>query len=322
MSVGQGQITTSTGTVVCTLSSDSAVQSENRANVTIYGTYGSVTGVIEGTTGPDANGTTAWQQLAALNRLTNAFSTGTLSPSDNSTTSWSVDCGGSSQMRFRATGYASGTANIYISAYRDPVSPLQCAVASGGTLPTTTITSTSANALAVGANGTTNPVFNVDASTTSVATGLNVKGAAAGSGVAIAAISSGTNEGLTLDAKGSGLIQIGSVSTGGANVRIPVATVAATGSNNISNAAAVAEGFTYVTGANNVASVKLPVASVGAQVTVVNDTYTATLNVYPQTNSAINNLAANAVYVLGNGGKRTFYAGTSTLWFSDPSTIV
>lgn len=75
------------------------------------------------------------------------------------------------------------------------------------------ITSGSANALAAGANGATNPAFNVDASTTSVATGLNVKGAAAASGVALAALSSGSNESLTLDAKGTGTVGINTVGT-------------------------------------------------------------------------------------------------------------
>lgn len=78
----------------------------------------------------------------------------------------------------------------------------------------TTIKSTSANALAVGANGTTNPVFNVDASTASVATGLDVKGAAAAAGVAVSVLSSGTNEALTIDAKGSGSVTINGTATG------------------------------------------------------------------------------------------------------------
>lgn len=79
---------------------------------------------------------------------------------------------------------------------------------------TSTITSTSANALTVGRQGATDPVLKIDASTSSVATGISVKGAAAAGGVAVAAISSGTNESLTVDAKGSGTITLGSVSTG------------------------------------------------------------------------------------------------------------
>lgn len=81
-----------------------------------------------------------------------------------------------------------------------------------------TITSTSANAIAVGANGTTNPVVQVDASTASVATGLKVTGAAAASGLALAAISSGTNENLTLDAKGTGTVTINGTATGAVNI--------------------------------------------------------------------------------------------------------
>src|SRR5581483_2513168 len=46
------------------------------------------------------------------------------------------------------------------------------------------------------------------------ATGLKVKSAAAGSGLALSVITSGTNEPLTLDAAGSGIVNIGSVSTG------------------------------------------------------------------------------------------------------------
>lgn len=78
----------------------------------------------------------------------------------------------------------------------------------------TSITSTSASALVVGRQGATDPVLKVVASTASVATGVSITGAAAAGGVAVAAISSGTNENLTLDAKGSGTITIGSVSTG------------------------------------------------------------------------------------------------------------
>lgn len=77
-----------------------------------------------------------------------------------------------------------------------------------------TVTSAAAAALSVGPNGATNPAFNVDASTASSATGLNVKSAAAAGGLAISVVSSGTNENLTVDAKGSGTITLGGTSTG------------------------------------------------------------------------------------------------------------
>jgi len=76
------------------------------------------------------------------------------------------------------------------------------------------ITTANANAFAVGPAVITNPTFNVDTSTASAVTGLNIKSAAAGSGFAISVLSSGTNEGLKLNAKGSGTIVIGNVSTG------------------------------------------------------------------------------------------------------------
>lgn len=76
------------------------------------------------------------------------------------------------------------------------------------------VTATSVNALAVGQAGTTNPTLNIDTSTASAATGINIKSAAAGSGVAESVISSGTNENLTIDAKGSGTVTINGTATG------------------------------------------------------------------------------------------------------------
>lgn len=84
-----------------------------------------------------------------------------------------------------------------------------------------TITSASANALAVGLNGTTNSAFSVDASTALQAAGLNIKGAATGGTVAVAAIDSGSNTNITLNAKGTGTIGIGSVSTGAVTITPP-----------------------------------------------------------------------------------------------------
>ena len=99
----------------------------------------------------------------------------------------------------------------------------------GGTVVATNITSASANALTVGPNGTTNPGFQVDASTGSSATGVKVKSAAAAGGVAVSAISSGTNESLTIDAKGSGTITLNWTATGVVNSPRVVNAVTATG---------------------------------------------------------------------------------------------
>lgn len=78
----------------------------------------------------------------------------------------------------------------------------------------TALTVADANAFSVGANSSTNPVLNVDSSAASVATGINIVGAAAGSRTVVSVTSSGTNEGLSIDAKGTGTIRLGPASTG------------------------------------------------------------------------------------------------------------
>lgn len=89
-----------------------------------------------------------------------------------------------------------------------------------GTSALNTIIATSANAtaLAVGPNGTTNPAFVVNANTASLASGLKVTGDVTGGTVNISAIDSGANTNLAINAKGTGTIAIGNVSTGGVTV--------------------------------------------------------------------------------------------------------
>lgn len=81
-----------------------------------------------------------------------------------------------------------------------------------------TAQTSNASAFAVGPNGATSPAFNVDTSTASSTTGLNVKSNASGGRISLSALSSGTNEIIEFDAKGSGGIVIGSHSSGGVNL--------------------------------------------------------------------------------------------------------
>lgn len=90
-----------------------------------------------------------------------------------------------------------------------------------------TVTSTSANALDVGANGATNPVLKVNANTGSVATGITIVGAAAASGVAVQVITSGTNEDLTIDAAAAGTVKIGTVAATALGLQVGSSTSAA-----------------------------------------------------------------------------------------------
>lgn len=80
------------------------------------------------------------------------------------------------------------------------------------------ITSTSANAFTVGRQGTTNPAFNVDASVASNVTGVSITGQVVTGGVNIGTLSSGTNETMFIDSKGSGTLRLNATATGPVNV--------------------------------------------------------------------------------------------------------
>lgn len=77
------------------------------------------------------------------------------------------------------------------------------------------ITSASASAFAVGPNGTTNPAFNVDASTASQVAGLNIRAAISGGTVSILTTDSGTNAGLSVNSKGNGTLALNNSGAGG-----------------------------------------------------------------------------------------------------------
>lgn len=78
----------------------------------------------------------------------------------------------------------------------------------------TTITSASSAALTIGLAGAANPALQVDASTASSATGVAIKSFAAGATATITALSTGTDEGLVVTAKGTANTDLGN-GTGG-----------------------------------------------------------------------------------------------------------
>lgn len=189
-----------------------------------------------------------------------------------------------------------------------------------------TVTSTSANALAVGANGTTNPVLKINANTASVATGLHITGAAAAAGLALAVISSGTNENLTLDAKGSGTITFGSVSTGNilfaraTTITSSSASAFAIGANGTTNpalqvdasAASVATGIS-ITGAAVASRAVLGVLSSGTDEGLsINAKGAGTIRLGPTSTGAIE-FSRNAVPTASDGAA----LGTTALMWAD-----
>lgn len=121
------------------------------------------------------------------------------------------------------------------------------------------ITSASATAFAVGLAGATNSAFLVDASTALQVAGLKVTGAVTGGTVAVVTTDSGAATNLTINAKGTGTIGIGTVSTGlitlGANVTVTagktltLTTVTVTGLTAASVATGTFPGVYTVTGA-------------------------------------------------------------------------
>lgn len=70
------------------------------------------------------------------------------------------------------------------------------------------LTGSGAADFAVGPNGNTNPVLRVVDNTASQADGISITGLAAGSGVTLAALSSGSNAPINLTPKGTGVVQI------------------------------------------------------------------------------------------------------------------
>lgn len=81
-----------------------------------------------------------------------------------------------------------------------------------------TQTSASATAFESGPNGSTNPVFRLVNNVSSAATGISITGRAAAGGADITVLSSGTNENLVINAKGSGVVLLNGTGTGAVNV--------------------------------------------------------------------------------------------------------
>jgi hypothetical protein len=98
--------------------------------------------------------------------------------------------------------------------------------------------------------------------------------------------------------------------------RIPTATVAATG-NSQGTAAGITTGFTLVTGADDTKGVILPVAAAGL-VCIIKVGDGADLKVYPNSDDAINGLAANAAMTVVDDVCFALIALDATTWYTLP----
>lgn len=193
---------------------------DNVITVQVGGTYTGVSGTIQVTADPPSVGSAAiWNNVDVLRVDTLALEQ---SPTwtDSTVRMWKCDGTNVAQVRVNLTagtltsGMSVRVQTSYVST--GALAGISYATSVGGNQAITgnvVITSASANALTAGLAGSTNPAFNVDASTASSITGLNIKSAATGNGVAVSALGS-TNEPLIVNAKGSGYISLGDTSTG------------------------------------------------------------------------------------------------------------
>lgn len=150
-----------------------------------------------------------------------------------------------------------------------------------------------AHALVSGPNSATNPTFNVDSSTGSSATGFNIKSAAAAAGLAVSVISSGTNESMTLDAKGTGAVGINTVGSTSGLVTL---------GNSTSKAGALVNGNLQVVGGNG--TLNITATTDGAQYNIFSANGTQQLAFYGS--------GGNTLNVAFLDGLVSFNAGTDT----------
>lgn len=171
------------------------------------------------------------------------------------------------------------------------------------------VSSTSSSAFTAGAGGGSNPALQVDASAGSAATGIKITAFAAGSGSAITTISSGTNENLAINAKGSGTIAIGNSSTGAVTI-----TPNTTHSGTTTLSAALTYGG--VTLSNSV-------TGTGSMALSAGPTFTGTVTTAALNGTAITastsisspiHLASGALTFQSNGGTTAGVISTGQLW--------
>lgn len=162
------------------------------------------------------NGGTVWIRRALTDEQSLASSAAP-SPTNNVISSYRFSCAGAKLVRAYCTAGTLTTCRLEITTGTSAEFGGERAVLNNAVTATgaTTVNVSSATALVVGPNGTTNPTLQVTTNTGSGATGWKMTNQAAASGANLAVISSGTNESGTIDAKGSGVLALGDTSTGG-----------------------------------------------------------------------------------------------------------
>ena len=170
-----------------------------------------------------------------------------------------------------------------------------------------TVTSSGSGALVVGANGATNPVLNIDASVSSVKTGLNIQGEAAGSGLQVSVISSQANESMQIDAAGTGNVQIGTLNAGETGLAVGSSTTVTTAVLNVTSSSANA----LTVGRQGATNPALKVSAVAG---------TSVTGLVITANSATNGLALSTGSSGGNESLTLDAKGTGTVGINTVGT--
>lgn len=184
-----------------TIASGASVSGTNTGdqNLSAYATLASptFTGTVSGITAamvgaPSGSGTSSGTNTGdqtnisgnAATVTTNANLTGPIASSGNATSITSQ----------------TGTGTTFVMQASPSLTTPNINVATGTGL---ILTGTSANIFSVGANGSTNPVVQIDASVSSQADGISIQGGAAGAGTIISSISSSATSSLKIQSKGT-----------------------------------------------------------------------------------------------------------------------
>ena len=182
--------------------------------------------------------------------------------------------------------------------------------------------SSSATAIAVGQNGSTNPALQVDASASGQATGWKATAKAAGSGAVLTVISSGTNENASVDAKGSGTLTLQPTATGniisGTLHQFPAGdTITAHAGGGQGSATALTKEINRITTVATAGdSVALPTSAPGLDIVVINTGANA-MQVFGAGTDTINGVAtATGVSQMPNSVV-LYSCATAGAWFTE-----
>jgi hypothetical protein len=185
-----------------------------------------------------------------------------------------------------ATSIANGTSNVDI-----PTSGGNVTTSVGGTSNILVVTTTGANI-----TGYANVTGNITSNNANIANGVY--------------IGSGTGGNIT----GANLINANYVSTSLYTLYSSATAISAAGST-ISDATTLTKQINIINAVSSGQGVKLPVGIAGMTIYITNATANSLL-VYPQVNSAINNLGANISYTVSANTTVNIIAPTTTLWYT------